>query len=65
MVLALPSEGPVRPQVKGAWLAERVRRGEAPRCELEQIVEGYDRGSAALARAGWRDAVPWPRLLAA
>lgn len=45
--------------VKGAELAERYVRGTMPRCELEQLIEGYTNGARGLSEARLLRFVTW------
>eukprot|EP00929_Paragymnodinium_shiwhaense_P058041 TRINITY_DN29076_c0_g1_i1.p1 TRINITY_DN29076_c0_g1~~TRINITY_DN29076_c0_g1_i1.p1 ORF type:complete len:393 (+),score=79.24 TRINITY_DN29076_c0_g1_i1:29-1180(+) len=45
--------------VKGSLLAEAFVHGRLPRCELEQLVEGYDRAAHELNDSGWLAYQSW------
>jgi len=45
--------------VKGAELAEQFVRETLPRCELEELIEGYTRSAEALSKAGWLRVCTW------
>merc|ERR1712217_473141 len=44
---------------KGVLLAEAFVRGTLPRCELHQLLEGYDRASRQLDEDGWLKYEAW------
>lgn len=45
--------------VKGSYLAELYVRNRLPRCELCQLVEGYDNAAHGLHEAGWLSYQTW------
>eukprot|EP00928_Gymnodinium_smaydae_P030890 TRINITY_DN22838_c0_g1_i1.p1 TRINITY_DN22838_c0_g1~~TRINITY_DN22838_c0_g1_i1.p1 ORF type:complete len:479 (+),score=87.37 TRINITY_DN22838_c0_g1_i1:33-1469(+) len=50
--------------VKGASLAAKFARGSLPRCELSELVEGYERQARELHERGWLPYESWATRVA-
>jgi len=44
---------------KGSWLAEQFTHGKLPRCELHELLEGYERAAWQLDQSGWLHYETW------